>query len=79
MLYKYSMVATIQISDELLFFLKKRKAITKETYNEIILDVLESNLKLSEKTIKNINKARKEISNGKYITLSNLKEKYNIK
>ena len=69
---------TIQISQDLQQELNKMKLFSRETYEEVIWNVIEDTKELSEQTKKNIAKSRKEISDGKFITLSNLKKKYNI-
>ena len=69
---------TIQISRDLQQELNKMKLFSRETYEEVIWNVIEDTKELSEQTKKNIAKSRKEISEGKFITLSNLRKKYNI-
>ena len=69
---------TIQISQDLQQELNKRKLFDKETYEELIWNVIEDTKELSEQTKKDIIKARKEIAEGKFITLSDLKKKYKI-
>ena len=69
---------TIQISQNLQQELNKMKLFSRETYEEVIWNVIEDTKELSAQTKKNIAKSRKEISEGKFITLSNLRKKYNI-
>ena len=69
---------TIQISQDLQQELNKMKLFSRETYEEVIWNVIEDTKELSEQTKKDIAKSRKEISEGKFISLSNLKKKYNI-
>lgn len=69
---------TIQISQDLQQELNKMKLFSRETYEEVIWNVIEDTKELSEQTKMDITKSRKEISEGKFITLSNLKKKYNI-
>ena len=69
---------TIQISRDLQQELNKMKLFSRETYEEVIWNVIEDTKELSEQTKKNIAKSRKEISEGKFITLSNLRKKYKI-
>ena len=69
---------TIQISQDLQQELNKMKLFSRETYEEVIWNIIEDTKELSEQTKKNIAKSRKEISEGKFITLSNLKKKYGI-
>ena len=70
---------TIQISTELQRELNKMKLFSRETYEEVIWDIIEDTKELSEQTKKEILESRKEISEGKFTTLSDLKKKYNIK
>ncbi|MBS3078811.1 hypothetical protein J4218_01695 [Candidatus Pacearchaeota archaeon] len=59
------MVTTIQISEELLERLKKMKLHEKESYEDIILDLIEDRLELSEETKREIEESRKEAIEGK--------------
>ena len=60
---------TIQISTELLNQLKNRKIVDKESYEELIWDLLEDTMELSEQTKKDIEQSTKEIIEGKTIIL----------
>jgi len=62
------MATTIQVSEELKYELKKRKLYLKETYEEVIWDLIEDTMELSEETLRNIEQSRKEIREGKYVT-----------
>ncbi|MBT3463418.1 hypothetical protein HOD20_02250 [archaeon] len=70
---------TIQISHDLQKELNKMKLFSRETYEEVIWNVIEDTKELSEQTKKDIAKSRHEISLGKFTTLTDLKKKYNIK
>ena len=70
---------TIQVSQDLQQELNKMKLFERETYEEVIWNVIEDTKELSNQTKKEILNARKEIASGKSVTLSRLKEKYNIK
>ena len=72
------MDTTIQISKELLGKLQKMKMHAKESYEDIIWDLLEDRMELSEETKKDIEEGRKEIKEGKFITLEEIKKKYKI-
>jgi hypothetical protein len=72
------MVTTIQISEELQSKLTNRKIFNKETYEEVIWDLLEDSLELSEETKKHIEISRKEISEGKTVTLAQVKKKMGL-
>ena len=69
---------TIQISSNLQQELNKMKLFNRETYEEVIWNIIEDTKELSEQTRKNIALSRKEISEGEFITLSDLKKKYNL-
>jgi predicted CopG family antitoxin len=59
------MVTTIQVSEELLENLKKMKIHEKESYEDIILDLIEDRLELSEETKKEIEESRKDAREGR--------------
>jgi len=59
------MDTTIQISKDLLETLRKRKMHEKESYEEIIWDLIEDTRELSEEAKKDIEKSRKEYKEGK--------------
>ena len=77
--YIHTMATTIQISKNLLETLKKRKINLKESYEEIIWDLLEDTMELSEETKRNIAEAREEYKRGETISLAKIKKKYKIK
>lgn len=54
------------------------KLFARQTYEEVIWDVIEDTKELSEQTKRDIAKARKEIAEDKFITLTDLKKKYDI-
>jgi predicted CopG family antitoxin len=69
------METTIQISKNLLETLAKMKMYGKESYEEVIWDLLEDRMEFSAETIANIESSRKEIKEGKTISLEDLKRK----
>lgn len=69
---------TIQISQQLQQELNKIKLFSRETYEEVIWNILEDRKELSEETKLEISLARKEIERGEFVTLSELKKKYNM-
>jgi len=71
------MATTIQVSEELVKELRNMKMFEKETYEEVIWDLVEDSLELSKETRENIEKSRKEISQGKVHTLEEIEEKLN--
>jgi len=54
------------------------KLFSRETYEEVIWNIIEDTKELSEETRRDIAIARKQIAKGESITLSNLKKKYNL-
>ncbi len=73
------MMTSIQISEELKKVLSKKKLSERETYENIIWNLLEDNMELNEQTKKELEASRKEIKEGKIITLNKLKEELSIK
>jgi predicted transcriptional regulator len=72
------MVTTIQVSEELKERLALRKESTKDRYEDVIWDLLEDTMELSEQTKKEIRIARKEIKEGKFVTHIQLKKELRI-
>jgi len=69
------METTIQISHELLEKLKLMKMNDKESYENIIWDLIEDRLEFSKETKRNLMRSEREIKEGKTISLEKLKEK----
>ena len=63
------MPTTIQISEELLNALKRRKLHAKETYEDVIWDLLEDQLFLKDSILQEISKGIKDIEKGNYFTM----------
>jgi len=72
------MATTIQISENLLKELKTRKMYDKESYEEIIWDLLEDTMVLSEETKKEIKQAEEEFKQGKVHTLKEVKQELRL-
>ncbi|MDP6642079.1 MAG: hypothetical protein QGF74_01730 [Candidatus Nanoarchaeia archaeon] len=72
------MATTIQVSKDLVKELKNRKMYDKESYEEIIWDLLEDSMELSEETKRHIKQSEKEIKEGKTVTLAEVKKKLNL-
>ncbi|MBT3582584.1 hypothetical protein HN924_02880 [Candidatus Woesearchaeota archaeon] len=72
------MVTTIQISEQLQGILANRKMYAKETYEEIIWDLIEDTMELNEETKREIAEARAEIKAGKVHTLEEVKKELGI-
>ncbi|HLC72112.1 MAG TPA: hypothetical protein VJH37_00855 [Candidatus Nanoarchaeia archaeon] len=69
------MATTIQISKNLQTELNKRKFSERESYEEVIWDILEDTLELSEETKKDIAQAEKDIKEGRVFTHEEVKKK----
>jgi predicted transcriptional regulator len=72
------MDTTIQVSRKLADTLNKRKVNRRESYENVIWDLLEDTMELSEETKAEIEEARREIKKGKFVTLNEIKRKYKI-
>ena len=72
------MPTTIQVSEKLQKELIKRKMYDKETYEEVIWDLVEDTLELDEDTKKEIAQARQEIKEGKYHTMEEVKKELGV-
>ncbi len=72
--YIDTMATTIQVSEKLVEQLKTRKMYGKESYEEIIWDLLEDSMELSEQTKKHIENSKKEIAAGKTVPLEKIKK-----
>ncbi|MBR9701364.1 hypothetical protein GOV13_00400 [Candidatus Pacearchaeota archaeon] len=62
------MATTIQISDSVKIALNQMKVFQRETYNEVIEDMIEDNLELNDKTKKELEEARKRMDAGEFLT-----------
>jgi hypothetical protein len=72
------MGTTIQISRNLLETLKKRKLSEKESYENVLWDLLEDTMELSEETKKEISESRIEVKKGKVHKWSSIKKELNL-
>jgi hypothetical protein len=72
------MDTSIQISKRLQKELIKRKFFDKETYEEVIWDILEDNEELNEQTKKELVLARAEVKTGKVHTLAKVKKELEL-
>jgi len=72
------MATSIQISEELQKELIKRKFFDKETYEEVIWDLVEDSQELNEQTKKELAQARAEIKAGKSHTLAEVKKELGL-
>jgi hypothetical protein len=72
------MDTTIQISKRLQKELLKRKFFDKETYEEIIWNMMEDNEELNAETKKELAEARAQIKAGKVHTLAKVKKELGL-
>jgi predicted CopG family antitoxin len=69
---------SIQVSDELLEKLKKRKLYERETYEEVIENLLEDVSELSEETKKSLSRAEKDVKAGRVHSLESIKKEFGL-
>ena len=67
------MATTIQVSEKLIKKLKERKISESETYEDIIWDLLEDTMELSEEAKADIEQSKKDIAAGKTKSLEQVK------
>ena len=73
------MATTIQVSSKLVEELKNRKMYDKESYEEVIWDLIEDTLELSEETKKHIEHAGRDIKEGRVYAHEQIKKELGIK
>jgi len=72
------MATTIQVSENLLDTLKMRKLYDKESYEEVIWDLIEDSREINVETKREIENARADIKAGKFFTHEQVKRKLNL-
>lgn len=72
------METTIRISRDVKTQLDKMKLFERETYNNVIENMIEDNLELNEKTKREIEEARKEVREGKVISHEEVKRRFGL-
>ncbi len=72
------MVTTIQISGKLQQELAKKKLFDKETYEEVIWDLMEDAMELSEETKRHIAQAETDIKEGRVYTHEQAKKRLGL-
>jgi hypothetical protein len=72
------MDTSIQISKRLQKELLKRKFFVKETYEEVIWDMIEDNEELNAQTKKELAEARAEVKAGKVHSLAKIKKELGL-
>ena len=76
--YIDAMATTIQVSKELIDALKKKKLYAKESYEEVIWDLLEDSMELSAETRKEIEKSVADINAGKVYSHDRIKKELGL-
>ena len=76
--YIVAMATTIQISPVLMKKLKDRKFYDKESYEEVIWDLIEDTMELSEETKRDILQSEKDIKAGRVHTLEEVKKEFGL-
>ena len=72
------MATTVQVSETLLETLRKRKLYEKESYEEVIWNLMEDSTEMNKETKLEIEQARAEIKAGKFFTHEQVKKKLGI-
>ncbi len=72
------MVTTIQVSDDLKNILAERKLHNNETFEEVIFDLIEDTMELSEETKRNIKEAEEDIKEGRVYTHEQVKKELGL-
>ena len=67
-------MTTIQISPHLQERLNQNKIFSRETYEEVIWDLIEDSMQLSEETKEDIALAREQIKKGEVFSLDEVKK-----
>lgn len=68
-------MTTIQVSNELLKKLQMMKIHAKESYEDLIWDLIEDRMEFLDETKKNIAKAEEDFKKGRTVSLEELKKK----
>tara|TARA_Y100000310_G_C20524850_1_gene735497 strand:- start:699 stop:935 length:237 start_codon:yes stop_codon:yes gene_type:complete len=69
---------SIRVSKQILELLKSMKTYPKESYDEVIWELIEPHLELNDETKQNIEESIKEYKRGDYFTLEELEKKYGL-
>ena len=69
------MDTTIQISKELVNLLNKRKFNSRESYEDVIWDLIEDTMELSEEAKRDLKKSREEYKRGEVVSFEEIKRK----
>ena len=72
------MATTIQVSGQLVDALKMRKQYGKESYEEVIWNLVEDTMEINAETKREIEQARADIKAGKFYTHEQVKKKLRL-
>lgn len=72
------MATTIQVSEKLVDTLKKRKLYDRETYEEVIWNLVEDTKEITKETKQEIEQAREDIKVGKFYTHEQVKKRLGL-
>jgi CRISPR/Cas system-associated exonuclease Cas4 (RecB family) len=72
------MATTIQISEDLQAMLCKRKLYERQTYEEVIYDLVEDSMEINEETKKELAEARADAKAGRVKPLSAIKKELGL-
>ena len=72
------MVTTIQVSEELKRDLEKLKLYPQESYENVIWDLLEANMELSEETKRELEESYRDIEEGKIYSHEEVKKELGL-
>ena len=73
-----AMATTIQVSENLLDTLKKKKIYEKESYEEVIWNLVEDTMEINKETKKEIEQARADIKAGRFYTHEQVKKRLGL-
>ena len=73
------METTIKISSDVKSMLDRFKMHERETYNDIIEIMIEDHLELNDKTKKEIEEARKQISKGEFYSQRDVERMFGLR
>ena len=72
------MATTIQVSEKLLDTLKRKKLYGKESYEEVIWDLMEDSQEVNAETKQEIEQARADIKAGKLFSHEEVKKRLGL-
>jgi len=72
------MATSIQVSVDLLNELRQRKLSPRETYEDVIMDLVEDSMQLNAETRRDIEKARSEIKAGRFYKLEDVRKELRL-